>query len=170
MRKVAVYMVLVMLLLAGCTRIEKITNADAEVLRQTAQEINEASTLPMALLTSNAQANPADYEDYIPNYTSFDYYGTDYVLCFCGFPTDEDGYFLTEITWTGESYRLYGVKVGEEKAIAAELMQLQGYTLISEGYMMELEKNGVTVRLTGDTAVEEVRVHIPTKFTSGNLY
>ena len=88
------------LLLSGC---------GAGAARRAAREINESSTLPMALLTPGAGANPAGYDDYIPNYTSSDYYREDYTLSFGGFPTDKDQYFLTGITWTGEGFDLLGV-------------------------------------------------------------
>ena len=169
MKRAITCIVLIMSLLtvslAGCGK-----NRETDILRQEAQAINESSTLPMALLTSNEKANPAAFEETIANYTSFDYYGKDYVLCFCGFPTDEDSYFLTEITWTGEQYDLFGVRVGDDPAKAMETIQAQGYTLIDGGYMADFEKNGVTLRLTGDTMVKEIMIHIPTQFTSGNLY
>ena len=149
------------LLLSGC---------GAGAARRAAREINGASALPMALLTPRAGVNPAGYDDYIPNYTSSDYYGEDYTLSFGGFPTDKDKYFLTGITWTGEGFDLFGVKVGDDPRQAAEMIQARGYTRTGDGYISEFDKNGVTVRLTGDAIIEKISIHVPTAFTSGNLY
>jgi hypothetical protein len=138
--------------------------------RREAERINEASDLPLALLSSPASANPADYEDYFQNFTSLDYYGKDFILRFSGFPTAEDDYFLTEIEWTGGGFDLFGVKIGDDLGTAVEALEAQGYALTGSEHIAEFEKNGITIRLTGDTAVEEFWVHIPTEYDSDILY
>jgi len=157
---------LLMALFAGCVGSESAVDA----IEQVAQEINESSTLPMALLTPKFDIDGSYYEEYIPNFMSFDYYGNDFMIRFCGFPTDEDDFFLTDITWTCIDYDLFGIKIGDELIKAADTLKSWGYVHTGGNYIQEFEKDGVVLELSGQELVEEIAIHIPSEYTSGNLY
>ena len=137
---------------------------------QAAKEINELSTLPMNLLSPKSNADESGYTEYIPNFMSFDYYGKDFIISFFGFPTDEDDFFLTDISWMGPEYDLFGIKIGDEHALAAEILKSFGYLPTDEKYMRGFVKDDIFIRLSGEQVVKEIAIHIPSKYTSGNLY
>jgi hypothetical protein len=115
-----------------------------DVLSQTVQEINEASTLPLPLLTSISIFEPADYE-LLDTMMGFDFQGEGHNLRFKGFPTNQDDTFLTMISWTSEDFDLFGIKVGDDQAKAIQTLQERGYMPRVIGSDCEFEKNAISV-------------------------
>jgi hypothetical protein len=159
-------LLLLMVGFTGCVGSEN----DVDAIKTTAQEISDSSTLPMELLTPHSDVDEGDYEDYISNFMSFDYYGKDFRISFSGFPTDENDFFLTDITWTGIDYDLFGVKVGDHPNLALDKLKSWGWVHTDGSYTKIFEKDGIALKVTGGEKIEEISIHIPTKYTSGNLY
>ena len=142
---------------------------DASVI-QVAREINEASTLPMFLLSPRSLINPDDFESHIDNFMSFDYFGYDYSLSFYGFPTDADPYYLTEITWTNEDYDLFGLRIGDNMDDAIVSITSHGFTLTSTTLNPEFERDGVLIQLYGEDVITSIEIQFPSDYVSGNIY
>ena len=159
-------LLLLMVLFTGCVDSEK----GVDAIQRTAQEINDSSTLPMALLMSKSDADKSGYEEYIPNFTSFDYYGKDFISSFFRFPTDKDDFFLTDITWTGTEYDLFGVKIGDDHVQAVDTFKSWGYVYTDDGYFQIFEKDGIILKLKGREMIAEISIHIPTEFINRSLY
>ncbi len=139
--------------------------------RKTAEEINQNSGLPMALLTPHDEVRESlqldEGMEYVPNFMSFDYYADNYMLSFSGFPTDKDASLLTEIRFSGNGYDIYGVKISDSPASAAQTFTDHGY---SENSANVFSKDDVTIVLSGGGTITEIAISLPTSYTSGNLY
>ena len=79
------------------------------------ETINQNSNLPMAILTTHNTEIIPQANKYIPNFMSYDYYYDDYTLIFSGYPTDEDGDFLTDIELQSEKYNILGISINTNK-------------------------------------------------------
>jgi hypothetical protein len=174
---------LLMLLLVGCKAddgaeadaLPVVTYTGTDTRGKTAQEISEASTLPLPLLASIDSFEPAGYE-YISNFMGRSYVGKNHALGFMGFPTDEDPYFLTEISLMGKDFDLFGIKVGDYHAEAAETLRAQGFISTNAGLEIAFEKTGIPVNLEAEDwtvenlVIERIDITTPSEYTSGVLY
>lgn len=143
-------------------------------IRDTVEEVNANSNLPMALLTPYEEVRDTLEQDssldFINNFMSADFYADGYMLSFGGFPEDDSPYCLTTIELTDGNYDVCGVAVGGDLAQAAQT--LEGYGYSAEDGTHEFVKDGVVVALSGDSSglVEEISISVPSRYTSGNLY
>jgi hypothetical protein len=174
---------LLMSLLVGCKAdggaetgaLPVATYTGTDIRGKTAREINEASTLPLPLLASIDAFEPAGYES-LSGFASKTYQREGHILRFAGFPTDEDPYFLTEISWMGKDFDLFGIKVGDYQAEAAETLRAQGFISTNAGLEIEFKKNGITVNLEAEDwkaenlVIERIGITTPSEYTSGRLY
>jgi len=91
--------------------------------------INQNSNLPMPILTTyNTEIIP-QANKYIPNFMSNDYYYDDYTLIFSGYPTDEDGDFLTDIELQSEKYNVLGISINTSKNEAIQKITSFGFSI-----------------------------------------
>ena len=124
----------------------------------------------MALLMPKSDADKSGYREYAPHFTSFDYYGTDFISTFFRFPTNNDDFFLTDITWTGPEYDLFGVRTGDDHVQAADTLKSWGYVHTDNGHFQMFEKDGIILKLKGREMIAEITIHIPTESINRSLY
>jgi len=134
-----------------------------------ALEVNANSRLPMPLLSSRDGIDPDDFEQTIDNFMSFDYYTSGYMVSFAGYPTDEDGFYLTCIEFSEGEWDAFGVCIGMSRGEAVALLRAAGYEAQDAGEW-EFQKDGVTIRIEGLEAIDEIEVAVPSDYTSGRLY
>ena len=101
---------------------------------------------------------------------SFDFFFDNYTLIFEGFPTDEDEFLLTEITLSGGTYHILGIHILDEMEQAKNILKEEGFHQIDANKPRQYMKENVIIKLEGTNMVEVVTVHVPSAYTSGNLY
>lgn len=150
-----------------------VTLQDENNMRNIADEINQNSSLPVTLLAPYQNIkNELRREsiDYIDNYMSFDFYFENYTLIFEGFPTDEDEFFLTEITLSGGTYNILGIHILDEMEQAKNALKEKGFHQLDSNNPLQYIKENVIIELEGTNVVEAITVEFPSAYTSGNLY
>lgn len=92
------------------------------------ETINQNSNLPMSILTTHNTEIIPQANKYICNFMSNDYYYDDYTLIFSGYPTDEDGDFLTDIELQSEKYNIFGISINTSKNEAIQKLTDFGFS------------------------------------------
>ncbi|MDL2238539.1 hypothetical protein LJC56_12070 [Christensenellaceae bacterium OttesenSCG-928-K19] len=174
---------LTVILLSGCgllPGLEKESEVDTnssvtgiDANSSVTDEINENSTLPLALLTPHNSVRDELQEDEsldsVNNFMSFDYYADGYMLSFSGFPEDDSEYCLTDMEITSGEYDVLGISILDDMAQAAQVLEGYGYSA-KEDDPDAFMKDGVKIELDGESTVETITIDVLTAYTSGNLY
>lgn len=146
------------------------------------ETINQNSNLPMPILITYNPEKIIQANKYIPNFMSNDYYYDDYTLTFCGYPTDEDENFLTDIELHNEKYDILGISINTNKKEAIQKLVEFGFSIATnkktnfrnysddeDTLCFEKLDVKVVIQLYGDN-VSQMLISINTYYLGNRLY